>query len=79
MNTNMTGFNSFQKSLCLCALDKSSLSIGKVKLVIEIKMRQKSLLLLSGNSIANKMVQEILKDISSGISRDYMPNKYISE
>ena len=31
MNTNMTGFRFFFKSLCPCALDKSSLSIGRVK------------------------------------------------
>ena len=31
MNTNVTGFlNGFQKSLCHCSLDKSSLSIGRV-------------------------------------------------
>ena len=31
MNTNMTGFSWFSKSLRPCALDESSLSIGKVK------------------------------------------------
>ena len=32
MNTNMTGFRwFFQKSLHTCALDKSGLSVGKVK------------------------------------------------
>ena len=30
MNTNMTGFRCFQNSLSLCALDESSLSIGRV-------------------------------------------------
>ena len=31
MNTNTTGFICFYKSLCLCALDESSLSIRRVK------------------------------------------------
>ena len=31
MNTNMTGLRWFLKTLCNCALDESSLSIGKVK------------------------------------------------
>ena len=30
MNTNMTGFVGFQNSLHPCALDESSLSIGRV-------------------------------------------------
>ena len=39
MNTNMTGFRWFQKYLHPCALDKSSLSIGRVKLPSEIILR----------------------------------------
>ena len=31
MNTNMAGLRWFSKSLCPCSLDKSSLSIGRVK------------------------------------------------
>ena len=31
MNANMTGLDGFQKSLGPCALDKSGLSIGRVK------------------------------------------------
>ena len=31
MNTKMTGFTCFLKTLCSCALDESSLSIGRVK------------------------------------------------
>ena len=31
MNTDMTGYNGFQKTLRPCALDESSLSIGRVK------------------------------------------------
>ena len=31
MNTNMRGLDVFQKYLCSCALDESSLSIGRVK------------------------------------------------
>ena len=33
MNTNMTGFKLFSKDsdVCLCALDESRLSIGRVK------------------------------------------------
>ena len=31
MNTNMAGFDGFQKSLRPCAFGKSSLSIGRVK------------------------------------------------
>ena len=32
MNTNMNGYiDGFQRSLCSCALDESSLSIGMVK------------------------------------------------
>ena len=31
MNTNTTGFECFQKALRLCALDESSLSIGRVE------------------------------------------------
>ena len=33
MNTNMTDVDVFQKSLCHCALDDSSLSILKVKML----------------------------------------------
>ena len=33
MNTNMTGFRLFSKSLRFCALDDSSLSIGRVLMV----------------------------------------------
>ena len=35
MNTNMTGFRFFQKSLHPCALDESSLSIGRVYMFLE--------------------------------------------
>ena len=38
MNTNMTGFKCFQKSLCPCALDESSLNIGRVKMVNYIEV-----------------------------------------
>ena len=31
MNTNMTGLRWFSQSLCACALDESSLCIGRVK------------------------------------------------
>ena len=37
MNTNMTGLDVFQKSFYPCALDKSSLSIGRVKFAIRGK------------------------------------------
>ena len=33
MYTNMTGFGWFSKILCPCALDESSLSIGRVKVM----------------------------------------------
>ena len=37
MNTNMTGFRCFfKKTLCSCALDKSSLSIGRVKIYPDV-------------------------------------------
>ena len=36
MNTNMTGFRWFSTSLRPCALDKSSLSIGRVKEILGI-------------------------------------------
>ena len=40
MNTNMTGFilDGFQKSLRPCALDESSLSIGRMKKINEVEM-----------------------------------------
>ena len=31
MNTNMTVFRWFQKSMCVCALEESSLSTGRIK------------------------------------------------
>ena len=34
MNTNLTGLDGFQKSLHSCALDKSSLSIGRVNMTV---------------------------------------------
>ena len=38
MNTNMTGFERiFKKILRSCALDKSSLSIGRVKVLMEAR------------------------------------------
>ena len=37
MNTNMTGFRCFT-SLHLCALDESSLSIGRVNISLPIQM-----------------------------------------
>ena len=36
MNTNMTGLRCFSKSLRPCTLDKCSLSIGRVKCVINV-------------------------------------------
>ena len=38
MNTNMTGFGWFSKSLHRCALDKSSLLIGSVKSLMEYQL-----------------------------------------
>ena len=40
MNTNMTGFIWLQKYLHPCALDESSLSIGRVKLRIQLDQRK---------------------------------------
>ena len=39
MDTNMTRLDGFQKSLCLCTLDESSLSIGRVKSDIAVSYR----------------------------------------
>ena len=37
LNTNMTGFRWSSKIVHLCALDESSLSIGRVKLIVPPK------------------------------------------
>ena len=41
MNTNMTGFRWFSKSLCTCALDESSLSTGRVKVLLLVCVDRK--------------------------------------
>ena len=52
MNTNMTGFQCFfQKSLRSCALDESSLSIGRVKAVLRGQNRHEWVNIFSCRSL----------------------------
>ena len=37
VNTNMTGLDGFQKSLHPCALDESSISIGRVNMILSVQ------------------------------------------
>ena len=54
MNTNMTGLDGFQKSLCPCALDKSSLSIGRVNYGDSFLTRAFSKNICGGNVVHNQ-------------------------